>query len=90
MFDVFMLGVLFLVLLLAAGEIWALVKWRGAWRVAGVLAGVPLWVAIARILIDTSTNPTAHNLWFFEVTWWAGLGLAFLSGLALTRRYARR
>ena len=74
----FMLLIAALALSFIAAEGWALVRWQGIWR---WLAGVPLLlvsVVVLRIIVDTSADPTSHNLWPFEV-----LGVMVLAGVAL-------
>ena len=74
----FMLLIAVLALGFIVAEGWALVRWQGIWR---WLAGVPLLlvsVVVLRIIVDTSADPTSHNLWPFEV-----LGVMVLAGVAL-------
>lgn len=74
----FMLLIVALALGFVIAQGWALVRWQGIWR---WLAGVPLLlvsVVVLRIIVDTSADPTSHNLWPFEV-----LGVMVLAGVAL-------
>jgi hypothetical protein len=74
----FMLFIAALALGFIVAEGWALVRWQGIWR---WLAGVPLLlvsIVVLRIIVDTSADPTSHNLWPFEV-----LGVMVLAGIAL-------
>ena len=74
----FMLLIAALALGFIVAEGWALVRWQGIWR---WLAGVPLLlvsVVVLRIIVDTSADPTSHNLWPFEL-----LGVMVLAGVAL-------
>ena len=74
----FMLLIAALALGFVVAQGWALVRWQGIWR---WLAGVPLLlvsVVVLRIIVDTSADPTSHNLWPFEV-----LGVMVLAGVAL-------
>jgi len=58
-----------------------------------VAAGFVLAV-LGRVLVETSADPTSHNLWPFEVVIAGGIGL--IGGLAgaliarLTQRFRRR
>ncbi|MEO8139979.1 MAG: hypothetical protein ABI742_10045 [Gemmatimonadota bacterium] len=62
-------------------------NWRTPWL--SVAAGFVLAV-LARIQIETSRDPTSHNLWPFEVIIVAGFGLmAGLLGVALARLLQR-
>jgi hypothetical protein len=46
------------------------------WRIVGVVgASVPA-VVMARVLVDTSSDPTSHNLWPFEAAIACGVGFA--------------
>ncbi len=90
MLDVFMLGVLCLFVLFVGIEIWALVKWKGAWRVAASLCRVSFCLVTGRIAIDISVNPASHNMWPFEIIVWSGLGIAVLGALVVIRLIAVR
>ena len=66
-------------------ELFAVVKWKGIWRLAALL---PLFVVsfiVARIVVDTQADPTSHNLWPFEVVVWNFLALVFLGVLVVIR-----
>jgi hypothetical protein len=74
----FMLLIAALALGFVVVEGWALVRWSGIWR---WLAGIPLLLVsgvVLRIIVDTSADPTSHNLWPFEV-----LGVTAMAGVAL-------
>ncbi len=74
----FMLLIAALALGFVVAQGWALVRWQGIWR---WLASVPLLllsVVGLRIIVDTSADPTSHNLWPFEV-----LTVMVLAGIAL-------
>jgi len=74
----FMLLIAALALGFIVAQGWALVRWQGIWR---WLAGVPLLlvsVVVLRIIVDTSADPTSHNLLPFAV-----LGVMVLAGVAL-------
>lgn len=44
---------------------------------------------VARIVVDTSRDPTSHNLWPFEIVYSGAAGLALIIVLALVRRFTR-
>jgi hypothetical protein len=46
-----------------------------------VLCGAPVIITIAKVVADTSRDPTSHNLWPFEVLFAAALGLIPGAGL---------
>ena len=83
-----------LITILALGFVvavgWALARWPGIWR---WLAGIPLLlvgVVILRIIVDTSADPTSHNLWPFEVLVVVVLAGVALGGLQLVRVFVKR
>jgi hypothetical protein len=79
-----------LVLGCVVGAVTALWRWRGGWR---WVAGLPLLYVIAvglKIFVEVSADPTAHNLWPFEVLGAALLAGAVLAGLWLLRFLAGR
>jgi hypothetical protein len=45
----------------------ALVRWRGGWRWVALLPLLLVVGVVLRILLEVSADPTAHNLWPFEV-----------------------
>ena len=47
--------------------LWGLLRWRGGWRLAAALPAVAMGFVVLRILVDTARDPTAHNLWPFEI-----------------------
>ena len=66
----------------------AMWKWNAPWR---WLAGLPLVVIaefIARVVIDTAKDPTAHNLWPLALTLRGFGGLLFLGVLWAIRSAA--
>lgn len=57
-------------LLAFAGPAWGLWRWRGRWRIAAVIPALVMGFVVLRIVIDTSRDPTSHNLWPFEIIMW--------------------
>ncbi len=45
----------------------ALIVWRGRWRWAALVPVVIVLGAVVRIVLEVRADPTAHNLWPFEV-----------------------
>ena len=81
MLDIFMFLICALFVGFLAAEVFALVRWRGIWRLVALL---PLFIVsfiVVRIVVDTQADPTSHNLWPFEVVVWSVLALAFLGVL---------
>src|SRR5687768_1102020 len=81
MFDIFMLLICALFVGFLAAEVFALVRWRGIWRLVGLLPLFIVGFIVVRIVVDTQADPTSHNLWPFEVVMWSFLGLVFLGVL---------
>jgi hypothetical protein len=75
-----MLMDLFFALLIGflAAESFALIRWKGWWRLAALL---PLFV-VGFILVRIAVDPTQHYLLAFEVLIWSFLALVFLGLLA--------
>ncbi len=87
LFGFFMLAVYGLGLASFALPAWALWRWRGGWRVAAVVPAVLIAFVVLRIGIDTSADPTSHNLWPFEILEVGVLALVIMAALFLARRY---
>jgi hypothetical protein len=84
---------LLIVMLVAAAvlapQICAIAAWRGWWR---RLAAAPLLVLAADLLliaIQTSIDPTSHNLWPLELAMVALIGLPVVGLLWLLRLVAK-
>ncbi len=61
-------------------------KWKGGWRIAAAAPLLLVLFSVARIIIDTSIDPTSHNLWPMELGMFS-LGALVITGvLALGRR----
>src|SRR5687767_865477 len=81
MLDIVMLLICALVVCFLAAEVFALVSWRGIWRLIALLPLFMVSFIVVRIVVDTQADPTSHNLWPFEVVVWSLLALAFLGVL---------
>ncbi|APV48600.1 hypothetical protein BWI17_02210 [Betaproteobacteria bacterium GR16-43] len=68
------------------GPLWAMWKWRGALRVIGILPLPVMAFVVGRIIVDTSHDPTSHNLWPFEILMVGGGGVALYFLLGVIRR----
>ena len=87
---IFMLLVGALAIVFVVGTAAALLRWRGGWR---WLAGLPLLgviAIVAKIAVDIGADPTAHNLWPFEVLGAVAVAGAALGCLLLIRLAASR
>jgi hypothetical protein len=87
---VFMLLVAALVIGFVAGSAAALWRWRGGWRLVTGLPLLGVLVVVARIVVDTSADPTAHNLWPLELLGAVVVAGAALGGILLVRLIAQR
>jgi hypothetical protein len=67
--------------------VWALWKWRGWWRLAGAAPFAVMAFVVGRIVVDTSRDPTSHNLWPLEIVYSGAAGFALIAVLALVRRF---
>ncbi len=89
----FLAGFMFAVAVLAIGGLaataWALVRWRGGWRLAAAVPATGLAFVVLRIVVDTARDPTSHNLWPFEIVYAGGAALLVIGALALLRRLTR-
>lgn len=84
---------LLIVILVAAAilapQIYAITAWQGWWR---RLAAAPLLVLgadLLLILVQTSVDPTSHNLWPLELAMIAIVGLPVVGLLWLLRLVAK-
>jgi hypothetical protein len=64
----------------------AMRRWTGGWRLAAAAPLGVLGFVVLRIGVDTSADPTSHNLWPLEILLVALGGLAFIGLLGLMRR----
>lgn len=85
---VFMLGVGALGLAGLALPLIAVRRWDGGWRLGALVPLAIVGFVIARIVADTSADPTSHNLWPFELLIAGLASLGILGALALARRFA--
>lgn len=72
LFSGFMLAMIAIGILALAGPAWGLWRWRGGWRLAAAVPAVIMAFVVLRIFIDTTRDPTSHNLWPFEIVMWGG------------------
>jgi hypothetical protein len=68
--------------------IWSAWKWQGGWRIAALVPAGVVGFVVARIVFDTTIDPTSHNLWPFEIIIFGGGALAAIGMLRLARRLA--
>jgi hypothetical protein len=84
---VLLVGMGVLVIAFLVAQVQSLWRWKGAWKLAGL---VPLTYAVfvvARIVIDVRRDPTSHDLWPMEVLLAAVGGLIGLGIIAAFRRW---
>jgi len=85
----FMLSMLALLVAGVALPAWAWWKWRGGWRLAAALPIAIMGFVVARIVVDTSQDPTSHNLWPFEILMFGAASVAIVVVLVVARRLLR-
>lgn len=85
----FMLTMFALGLLCFAWPAWSMWRWRGGWRVAAALPAVVMGFVVLRLVVDTSRDPTSHNLWPFEIIMWGVPGCLWMLALFFARKLAR-
>jgi hypothetical protein len=68
--------------------VWALLRWQGAWRIAAMLPAGLMAFVVLRLLLDTSRDPTSHNLWPFEMLMFGAGSAAAMLSLWIVRRLA--
>jgi hypothetical protein len=85
----FMLAVLCLLTAALAWPAWALWRWRDGWRLAAAIPLLMMLVVVLRILIDTTRDPTSHNLWPLEILMFGTGSIAIMGVLAVIRRFSR-
>ena len=83
-----LVAVLALAFIIASG--WALVRWQGIWRWLAALPLLLVGIVVLRIIVDTSADPTSHNLWPFELLGTMVLAFIALGGLQLGRIFTAR
>ena len=69
-----------------AAPAWSLWRWRGGWRIAAAVPAAIMAFVVLRIIIDTSRDPTSHNLWPFEIL----MAGALSAGLTVVLMIARK
>lgn len=68
----------------------AAIRWQGRWRFAGVVPLLLFGVWLAKFLFDVARDPTSHNLWPFEMLYWAGLTFVWLVVWFVVKKGAER
>ena len=87
---IFMLLVAAFIIGLVIGTAAALRHWRGSWRLVATLPLLGVIAIVFKIVMDVNADPTAHNLWPFEVLGAVGVAGAALGGIQLMRLIALR
>ncbi len=82
----------FMLLMLALGILgflapaWGLWRWRGGWRLAAAVPAVLMAFVVLRIVVGTSSDPSSHNLWPFEVLIAGAESIGVMLVLVIARR----
>jgi len=85
----FMLSVLVLLVAGITVPLWSVWRWRGRWRIAAAVPACAMVFVILRIIVDTTRDPTSHNLWPFEILQIGVASLAMTGALKLARSFVR-
>ena len=64
----------------------AVCRWHGWWRVFAAIPLILIGIDGTRIILDTASDPTSHNLWPLELLLWTLPGLAVIALLWLLRQ----
>ena len=64
----------------------AALRWSGVWRILAVAPAFLLGYVVVRIVVDTSRDPTSHNLWPIEIVLWSAVGVVALVLMVVARR----
>jgi hypothetical protein len=75
-------------ILFAVLEFIALRRWAGVWRWLALVPVLVLVADIALIIVSILYDPTAHNLWPFEIIIVCAGGSAFIGALFLVKKIA--
>lgn len=87
LFNGFMLAVVGVLIAGVGVPLWSLWKWRGGWKIAAAVPVAVILLVALRIVIDTTRDPTSHNLWPFEILQFGIVALVIVGALALARRF---
>jgi hypothetical protein len=87
---IFLLLVAAFVIGFVVGTVAALRRWCGGWRLIALLPLLGVIAVVVTIVVDINAEPTAHNLWPFEVLGAVGIAGAALGGLWLVRLIAQQ
>jgi hypothetical protein len=88
LFGGFMLAMLAVGIAGFAAPAWSLWRWRGGWRIAAAVPAAIMAFVVLRIVIDTSRDPTSHNLWPFEILMAGALSAGITVALMIARKLA--
>lgn len=88
-FSGFMLLIFALGLIGVAAPIWAFRHWHSIWRIATLAPIAVMLFIIFRLLIDTSHDPTSHNLWPFEIMIGGVFNMIIMATLWIVRKIMR-
>ncbi|HEY7883525.1 MAG TPA: hypothetical protein VIC08_01100 [Cellvibrionaceae bacterium] len=82
----FMLTTLALGIMGFVAPVWGIRRWQGGWRLAAAAPCALMAFVVLRIVINTATNPTSHNLWPFEIVQAGALSVAAMVVLWIMRK----
>lgn len=84
----FMLAMLCIGVLGLAAPAWGIWRWGGGWRVAAAAPALMMGFVALRIVVDTTRDPTSHNLWPFEILRTGALIVVVMVALLMARKVA--
>jgi Ni/Fe-hydrogenase subunit HybB-like protein len=85
----FTLSLLALIVSSIAAPLYYARRWQGLWRLAALIPAIVILFVILRIVVDTTKDPTSHNLWPFEVVMFSAGAFAVIGVLSVARRFLR-
>ncbi len=79
----------FLIVVGCGAPLWALWRWRGAWRIVPAVGAACMVFIVLRIVVGVWRDPTSHNLWPLEIVWTGGIVAFAIGVLRVVRRLLR-
>lgn len=87
LFNGFMLTMLVVGVAGVVVPLWSWWNWRGIWRIAAAVPAAVVLFVVLRIVVETTRDPTSHNLWPFEVVMFSGVALVAIWLMKMVRKF---